>query len=216
MAREYVIELPADGAPPKLLPDLEELVGISALADGCLMAATQAGEQQTTAHYSIRAQQALVHTSPRERVHRLERLPSSGAIVDRLVDGIAPHATCAVPLAFSIEAEALGTAIDLANDGQAEAAAAALLEAGAPPEAADALRTRLGSRIARHALIAVRKLQSIHPLADSAAIIHGAQEDWFTEDDTTREGYVRVSTVDASVIRTRLDTLVASIMPTIA
>src|SRR5262245_36534393 len=39
MARDYVLELPADGAPPKLLPDLEDLVGISALADGCLMAA---------------------------------------------------------------------------------------------------------------------------------------------------------------------------------
>jgi hypothetical protein len=207
MARDYVLELPTDTTPAKLLPEVEDLITVSAMADSCLMIAAHKDEEQTTAHYSVRGGKAIVHTSPHEGVHRLERLPGPEAIVDHLVAAIEPHPTCTDSLTFTVAAEALGEAVDLATAGQPDAAAEALLDAGLPATAVDAFRSRMGSDIARYALVAVRELQSVHPLADSVVVLHGAQEDWYAEDDETREDSVRVTAVEADALRGRLAAL---------
>jgi hypothetical protein len=209
MARDYLLELPTDQAPPKLTSELVDLVTTSALAESCLMVAASRGGEQRTVHYSQRADKAIVHTSPHERVHRLASLPDREAIVADIIAGIEPHATCRAPLSFTIDAGVLGEAVELSNAGRVDDARAALLAAEVSVEVADAFGERLGTEIARYALVAVRELRSPHPLADSVVVLRGTTENWYAEDDPESAGAVRVTAVGAAALRDRLAALVA-------
>jgi hypothetical protein len=209
MAREYVLELPSDTTPTHIQPELADLVAASALADSCLMAAAN-DESQHTMHYSVRNQRAIVHSSPHERVHRLAWLGGPETIVYHVLATIGPHDNCAAALAFSVAADALGEAVDLANAGQPAAAHDTLLAADVPAAESAAFGERLGTQIARYALVAVRNLQGAHPLADSVVILHGMHEDWYVEDDATRADHVRVSAVDRGALHSKLADLVTT------
>lgn len=211
MARDFVTELPADGAPATLQPELADLVSVSALADGCLMAAVQGEGEARNFHYSTRGAQAIVHSSPRERVHRLERLTDTAAIVDHLAGLIAPPAEPPAPLSFTVEAETLGEAVELAAAGKAEEAGGALRAAGVAPEAAASLAGHLGGELVRIALVAARRLQSLEPQTESAALLRGDGAAWLVEDDRARPGLVQVSAVGDRALRERIGAMVHSL-----
>jgi hypothetical protein len=214
VARDYILELPTNSTPPKLLPHLEDLVAISAQPELCLMVAARKADQQTTLHYSQRGDKTIVHTSPRERVHRLEYLERPQAIVDQLIRLIEPHEAHERSLMFTIattDADALGKAVDLAAIGQSEAALNLLQSAGVPVEAITAFRDRMGSEIARYALVAVRNLQRIQPTSESSIVLRGAHETWYAEtrpaSDDVDTPHVRVTTVGADALRATLNAL---------
>jgi hypothetical protein len=210
MARDYLIELPTDTTPPKLLPQLEHLIRLSAQAESCLMVALRTDAHAKTIHYSLRGTQAMVHTSPRERVHRLEPLASPTAIVDHLAAVLEPPPTLPEPLTFTVSAEALGAAVDQANAGQVQEAQATLHAAGAPESVTMAFAHQMRPPITRAALVALRNVGRRQPLAESVVILRSATSLWYAADDATESEDITISAVDMAGLHARLATLVAT------
>jgi hypothetical protein len=204
MARGYVLQAPVETDEPKLIDGLANLISVSALAEGCLMLTARQGDLNHTTHYVIRDGQFASHSSPIERVHRLEWLGSSDAIIDRLVTTVMPQNTVDAPLSFNVDAEALSMAVEAAAAGQSDAAQANLLRAGVDNASATAFVSRMGPAVVRYALVSFRDLLCPQPIAQSSVIIQGNAETWYAEAIKPDSDQIAVQSIDTEGLRTRL------------
>lgn len=195
LARGYLEEPSSDATPPQVDPTVEELVTDSALAEGCLMVATQRGATNETVHYSLRGDRALAHTSPRERVHRLERLAGSEVIVERIIAAITPPPRQGAPRTFIAAADAVGAATEAA--GRPDDARRALARSGVAQNDVAAFIEQLGAGSTRHALVALREPRGATSAVESVIVVQGPDETWCLETMADRPGDVCARALDA-------------------
>ncbi len=208
LARGYLEAPPSDTAQPKVDSVVEGLVADSALAESCLIVATQRGAASQAVHYSLRGNRALAHTSPQERVHRFEPLAGASEIIERALAGMALPTVARSPLPFDAEADAMAQAVEAAAAGQRDAARGALVTAGVPAGIVEAFLDRLGTASAHHALVAVRDMQGTAPVAESVVVLIGAEGAWQLDESLDQPGVVQVVPLDGETLRARLAALV--------
>lgn len=208
LARGLLQRPPTESETPVLPDEVQELITTSALAERCLMVAARQNQLNTAIHFNLRGSTCVVHSSPLERVHRLEWLSENTTIVEQLMGLIMPHPPVGAPIQLSVKADAFSLAIDAAAVGQSQGAYNLLLAAGAPPETADTLVGRLGKEVARYALVAFRNLQAPQPQAESLVVLQGASETWLARESTAEGEYIVLQTVTPVDLRTTLERMV--------
>lgn len=195
MARDLI----TNDEPPQINPDLRDLVTVSALAEGCLMVAASHGKATTVTHFSRQGDKLVVHTSPRERVHRLAALNGSSAITDQVIAWIVPHVPVDSPLSFSIPTSAFGLALDALDSGQLDIARRIMVGAGLAPNLADTFINRAGTKLTRYVFVAFTNLQQPQPSAQTMMVVQGLTETWYVVEDGKPET-LRVQTVDPQTL----------------
>lgn len=207
VARGYLKTLPSEGTAPALDPDVQALLSASALAESCMMVAVQQGDLSRSMHYSRRGDQVVAHTGPQAGVHRLTALNDPYEISDQLLADIVPL-PMHNPQSFTVNAEALGRAVDAASIGQLAAATSALVTAGVAAEQADSFAHQLGQSPTRYALVIVRNLQSAQPSAESAVVLQGLEGLWYAQEVPQRSDDVVIGAISADTLRGRLGELI--------
>lgn len=135
--------LPSSGdSPPPLAEGVAELPADSALAQSALMCLSRAGNRIDTRIYTWHNGAMIRHTRPADRLHRLERLPTT-ALLAELLALIDPPESVADAAELTLPSDVLSTATDAAAAGQIEVARRALLQADAPEAATARLAEQL-------------------------------------------------------------------------
>jgi hypothetical protein len=199
-------------AQPHAANGIEALLADTALANACLAVTGAQGEAEFAVYYTMREDAVIAHTSPFERVHRIERLASAAQIVEQLLIVVGSHLPTEDTMSFSVDAGALHNAIDASAASQAPVARALLRAAGVSSALVDSFVDKLGSETARYAVVAIQQLQEPEPSVDSWIVLQGAQETWCISSSVGDEEMVSVQTVTPEALRQRFAATVESLM----
>jgi len=200
--------IPADrrAQVPTIVDGVEPLLMDLALAEACLLVASRRQDQVAASAYTLRGSTVVCHTNPVERIHRLERLSDSAAIVDRLLQDIEPHTPDAAPLNFALDADALGLAVEAIAANRVESARGILLTAGVDAATVEEFLQRAEGDIGRYTLMVFSNLRSRSPVLNGTLILRGKTETWLVNE--TQDTSVNIQTIALPVLQTELHTLV--------
>lgn len=193
-------------AAPAVLPELQALLAASALADCCAILAVRCGERETATHYTCYQQVLVAHSSPADRVHRLERLPATLALPDLLLAQIGPQPADAALPAFTLPGAALNLALDAASVGQADPARLVLQQAGVAAPVAASFIAAAGTVVVRYALVSLHGLHSAAAQTGSCMVVRGQSATWYVTAADAQTPMVTVEPVDAAQLLARLAT----------
>ncbi len=213
VAREFVRPPLADSPEPNVAPGVAELVSDSALADGCLIVAVEYDDLSSVAYYYWRAGMVIAHTSPADRVHRLERLMAGRVVREQLLTLIAPFDTDADPQPFDADHETLESAIRLASSGHTQDARNTLTGIGAPASAAESLAQQLSGPVRRVNLLSATDMQADQPRVDAVTVLQGTGGTWYVRELPGQPGLVQVRSIGAAAIEAELASLVNRMSP---
>ena len=211
-ARELLL-LPADPADaPTPIPALAALITDIALAEACLIHTCNRGGAPSAIHLTRRGAAYVAHSCPQPGVHRLERLPTRAALVERVTARLDLGAATMEPAdlpAVTLPADVWAPALEAFCAGDVFTARAQLLAAGAPSAAVQALCTPNAPAPARHALVALRDLSDAAPQAEGAFVFSGAPVAWLGVAAAHDAAAITLTPVAAPALYARVNTLVA-------
>lgn len=213
LAARELLSLPADpAATPTLAPAVAALITDLALAEACLIHTCNRGGATNVLHLTRRGTAYIAHHCPQPGVHRLERLPSRAALVERVITELDLASDGSDPTDASgctLHADVWAGALDALCAGDHAGMRARLLAAGAPVAAVNALSVAPTVVPARHALVALRDLAGAAPQADGALVIGGMPVAWLGAAEAQAAAMITLTPVAPAVVQTRVNALAA-------
>ncbi|GAA5531255.1 hypothetical protein [Herpetosiphon gulosus] len=193
-------------------PEYSDLLSIPSLADSCLLVNGIDHEKNTTGYYYFHNQQIVFHSSPKDRVHRLEYQSSLTQVINHCVNVLSPTSTHNHATQFRIHANDLSSVLEAISVGQTQTAVSILRRSGMAHDSLAFFLDSLGLNPQRYAFVRFKGLQSPEPNVKSFVVFQGLGETWCAEQllNNGDDSMMAVSTVTSDDLYTRLLQLVES------